>query len=408
MRLILGISLLLFAAWPTQLPGDEAELRWYRGNLHTHSLWSDGNDFPEVICDWYKRNGYQFVALSDHNVLAEGQRWMRLSTVAKRSGGNALKRYRERFGDEWVELRGQDKGREVRLRTLAEYRKRLEEPKRFLLIQGEEITDKFGRLPVHINATNLRELIRPQGGTSVPDVIRRNLRAVTEQSRRLDVPILPHLNHPNFGWAVTAEQLAEVVEERFFEVFNGHPSVRHRGDEKHPGVEHLWDIANTLRLTTHRAPPLYGLATDDAHHYFGPRGAITGRGWVMVRAPRLTPQALIAAMTRGEFYASTGVTLRSVHFDDKSRILKVEIDPAPEANYVTRFIGTRRTAAGADNDPQIGEVFAEVKGPKPTYRLSGDELYVRAMVLSDRPVTAPVWSGQKRQAWTQPVGWRVP
>ena len=25
------------------------EDRRYRGNTHTHSLWSDGNDFPEMI-----------------------------------------------------------------------------------------------------------------------------------------------------------------------------------------------------------------------------------------------------------------------------------------------------------------------------------------------------------------------
>ena len=26
-----------------------AEARWWKGNLHTHSLWSDGDDFPESI-----------------------------------------------------------------------------------------------------------------------------------------------------------------------------------------------------------------------------------------------------------------------------------------------------------------------------------------------------------------------
>src|SRR4051812_44910849 len=45
------------------------EKRWYKGNLHTHSLWSDGDDFPEMIADWYRARGYDFLALSDHNVL---------------------------------------------------------------------------------------------------------------------------------------------------------------------------------------------------------------------------------------------------------------------------------------------------------------------------------------------------
>ena len=48
--------------------------QWYKGNLHTHSYWSDGDEFPEVIMDWYKSNDYQFVALTDHNTLAEGDK----------------------------------------------------------------------------------------------------------------------------------------------------------------------------------------------------------------------------------------------------------------------------------------------------------------------------------------------
>src|SRR5262245_29216773 len=50
-------------------PGDDAAAvvrdarpRWFRGNLHTHSFWSDGNDYPEMIVDWYARHGYQFLA----------------------------------------------------------------------------------------------------------------------------------------------------------------------------------------------------------------------------------------------------------------------------------------------------------------------------------------------------------
>jgi hypothetical protein len=44
---------------------------WQKGNLHTHSLWSDGDDFPEMIIQWYKDNDYQFVALSDHNTVSD-------------------------------------------------------------------------------------------------------------------------------------------------------------------------------------------------------------------------------------------------------------------------------------------------------------------------------------------------
>jgi ABC-type glycerol-3-phosphate transport system substrate-binding protein len=36
-------------------PAADSALRWFKGNLHTHSLWSDGDDYPEMIADWFKR-----------------------------------------------------------------------------------------------------------------------------------------------------------------------------------------------------------------------------------------------------------------------------------------------------------------------------------------------------------------
>src|SRR5688572_875734 len=28
--------------------------QWYRGNLHAHTLWTDGDDYPEMVADWYR------------------------------------------------------------------------------------------------------------------------------------------------------------------------------------------------------------------------------------------------------------------------------------------------------------------------------------------------------------------
>ena len=52
--------------------------RWIKGNLHTQSYWSDGDEFPEMIRDWYKTKGYNFVGLSDHNILAEEDKWIKV------------------------------------------------------------------------------------------------------------------------------------------------------------------------------------------------------------------------------------------------------------------------------------------------------------------------------------------
>ena len=421
----LALGLLLacsLSARPEEIPADPP-LRWWKGNLHTHSLWSDGDDFPEMIAEWYREHGYHFLALSDHNVLAEGMRWIGVAEVEKRAGPQALKEYLGRFGPHWVELRTNDAGaQEVRLKPLSEYRALVEERGRFLMIPSEEISAACEGLPVHLNATNIEEVISPLRGATVRETIEANVRAVEDQARRRGRDILVHLNHPNFGFAITAEDLAAVLSERFFEVYNGHTSVAQLGDGQHASVEYLWDVANTLRLVQFAAPPLFGLATDDSHDYHeGSGDNRSGRGWVMVRARHLTPESLLAAMRRGDFYASTGVTLRAVQYDPQQGLLQVEIEPQGDQRYVTQFIGTladfdpsSRPVTNEAGEPlratrrysaDVGRVLAEVEGPHAQYRLTGQELYVRAVVTSSQPHPDPSYQGQRQHAWTHPVGW---
>lgn len=47
------------------LPFNEPGKFW-RGNLHTHSTRSDGMRSPEAVCRFYRENGYDFIALTDH------------------------------------------------------------------------------------------------------------------------------------------------------------------------------------------------------------------------------------------------------------------------------------------------------------------------------------------------------
>jgi hypothetical protein len=399
-----------------------AKPRWLKGNLHTHSLWSDGNDFPEMIADWYRQNGYQFLALSDHNILSSVEKWIEADLPVRRGGRNAIARCKDRFGGDWIETRrGEGEGAklEVRLRRLDEFRALFEAPDEFLMIQAEEISDAFEGLPLHVNATNLAEVVRPQGGTSVRDVIANNLRAVDAQSERFGRPMLAHLNHPNFYWAITAEDLAAVVDERWFEVYNGHPSVNHLGDETHASVERLWDIANTIRVAELGAPPLWGLAADDSHNYFNATGSTPGRGWVMVRSEELTPDAVVAALRRGDFYASSGVSLSDVRFEGGE--LAVDIEPDGGATFETRFVGTledydatstpvldaegNEVRATRRYSADVGRVLATAAGATARYRLTGRELWVRAVVTSSEAPANPVFEGQRAQAWTQPVGW---
>lgn len=137
----------------------------------------------------------------------------------------------------------------------------------------------------------------------------------------------------------------------------------------------------------------------------------------MVRAGRLDPPSIIAALEAGDFYSTSGVTLRDVRRSGDG--LRIEIEPEDGVTYRTRFIGTRRTfndtrtplvnAAGEKlrvtqrYHGDVGEVLAEVEGPVATYRIRGDELYVRATVSSSRRISNPSRPDETAAAWIQPV-----
>ena len=308
--------------------------KWYKGNTHTHTLNSDGDSSPDEVARWYREHGYHFLVLTDHNFLTSVD------------GLNALM--------------GADE--------------------QFLILPGEEVTDHFGPAPLHINGLLVERKVDPQGGQSVSDVIQRDVNAIRA------VNGVPHINHPNFGWAVTAADLKRVQNDRLFEIWNGHPLVNNEGGGDSPGLEAMWDdILSSGKL-------LYGIAVDDAHNFkrpYDPTASQPGRGWVYVRAPRLDGREIVAALERGDFYASTGMELTDVRFAAGRYTIAVKEErPCSStttaclaSKYRIRFIGRN------------GTTLKEVPGSSASYDVRGDEGYVRAVV----------YESNGKRAWVQPV-----
>lgn len=304
--------------------GPAAAARWYKGNTHTHTLNSDGDSTPDDVVRWYREHGYQFLVLTDHNFLT--------STTALNA------------------LHGADE--------------------KFLVVKGEEVTDQFNGAALHVNGLDINALVPPQGGTSVVDVLQRDVDAI----RKADG--IPHINHPNFRWAITRAELQQIRNNRLFEIFNGHPEVNNLGGGGVPGLEEAWDaiLSSGTRL--------FGLAVDDAHVFKAPGNpnvAGPGRGWVMVRAPRLEPRAIVEALDRGEFYASTGVELSD--YQASAAEMTVKVKATTFSRYRIQFVG------------KGGRILKEAIEPSAIYTIRGDEGYVRARVLESNG----------RMAWCQPV-----
>jgi len=397
---------------------------WFKGNLHTHTLWSDGDAPPETVVHWYRQNGYKFLALSDHNILSEGEKWIDVLDSADTEMWpppftmEKLEELKKEFGASWPELRQKGDTLQMRLKTLKELKDKFEISGEFILIQAEEITDAFENYPVHLNATNLESFIPPQGGSSVFEVMQRNVDAVVQQREDTKRPMFAHVNHPNFGWGIVAEDLIRLEGDPFFEVYNGHPGVRNWGDDAHPGTDRIWDIVLANRL--HRDMGIfYGLATDDAHSYYyinvGKSNA--GRGWVLVYAQSLTAENIVNALIGGNFYSSSGVLLDDIDITEEQ--MKVTIHTESGVSYTTNFIGTPMNADTSSipiSDDQgqpfhvsriysneIGQVLFETNKNPAIYHFKDDELYVRAKIISNRNHPNPYAEGDFEMAWTQPV-----
>ena len=305
-----------------RVPAVSQTLTWYRGNTHTHTNNSfDGESSPAAVTAAYKTLGYNFLFITDHN----------------------------------------------KLTNVDELNAQLGVPGQFLVIKGEEVTDSFNTLPVHLIALNNIGLVAAQHGGSVLSTLQNNLNAIAQAGG------LAIVAHPNFRFGLSDDDLKDFTGTMLFEVYNAHPIVNNYGDATHSSVEAKWDEA----LSSGKL--LYGLAADDEHTLVNPAGPMPGRAWVMVRAASLDADSIMSAMTNGDFYASTGVTLQDYRVSSSG--VTVTVDNNWSESTTIDFIGRN------------GQLLEHSTSNPAVYAFTGHEQYVRAKIVNEY--------GQA--AWTQPI-----
>ena len=256
--------------------------QWYKGNIHTHTTESDGDEDPHKVVNWYRKHGYDFLVLSDHNHL-----------------------------------------------TLLEYGSGRRHFRKPLMVPGEEVSVQIhgGETPVHINGVGISRVVEPIDAGDVVATLQANVDAIVQAGG------VASINHPNFKWAFDHREISRVEGASLLEVFNGHPGVNLYGAPGRPSCEAIWDgVLSAGRV-------IFGVATDDSHNYhdFVPWLSNPGRGWVMVQADELTQEAIVDGLASGRFYASTGVTLTNL--ERSAEGIALEIDQERDFIYTTRFTG---------------------------------------------------------------------
>ncbi len=322
---IRSASLFIIFAIALAIPSfGQAKLKWYKGNTHTHTLNSDGDSMPDDVAKWYRQHGYNFLFITDHEYVT----------------------------------------------NVGPLNDLLGKTDSFLLIGGQEVTDSFERKPHHINALGIAGVVMPNRLPGTVETMQKNINDVRASGG------IAQVNHPNFGWALTAEHLIKLEGYSLLEIHNGHPLVNNLGGGGMPGAEELWDAV----LSSGKA--VYGVADDDSHYFKrigDPNAPTPGQGWVYVRVAELTPTAIVEGLKNGNFYSSTGVELSDYQADEKQ--ITVTVREQVNSKYTIRFIGKN------------GRIQSESKSSPATYKITGNEGYVRAKVLESNG----------KVAWTQPV-----
>jgi len=322
---------------------------WYKGIVHAHANWGVPQlptTSPDVVVRWYREHNYNFVSITDLNYYTPTE------------GLKAL----------------------------------FDAPGRFLVVPGTEASKdpiQPGNKIVDTIGLGVHSAVESPTGDTVSAVLDSEAKAIRRAGG------LPIAAHPNLTYALSAADLAasdKTSSPRFFEVWNTEPGMNNLGGGGKPSTEQIWDEV----LSGGRV--MYGTAVDDCHHFYEfiasreTRSPLSnpGKAWIMVRAPELSVKAIIDAMNRGDFYATTGVVLASyevtstairIGLDDSTRDLGWSLPGANPQLYRTEFIG------------KSGEVLKVDESLKPFYQFSGKELYVRARITSS----------DAQMAWTQPI-----
>ncbi len=271
---------------------------WMRGNLHTHSNFSDGSCSHQQMIDEYAARGYAFLCFTDHDRLTDYHRYEKL------------------------DARG------------------------MVLIPGNEVTAGGPHLS-HINAS---QVLRPfaQRQAVIDNVIGDDSLIV--------------VNHPSMGASFDHFPTLRLKQLRGYhgiEIFNGICGI----DRGSPYALDKWDIILA------EGSRVWGFANDDAHALHD-----IGLGWNVAYIKERSVRGVMEAISRGRFYASTGVVISRIEVDG----MRVRLETENAARIVAIATGGKRVGVADGNAIEV-EIPDRV-------------MYVRF----------ECWGTGEQFAWTQP------
>ena len=251
--------------------------KFYRGNLHTHSTQSDGVLDPEEVCRRYQAEGYDFIALTDHFIGLFN--YPITETTACRNEG-------------------------------------------FTTILAAELHTgamQNGQL-WHLLAAGLPCDFSPP---DAPDFkpVKGSESAASIAQRARDAGAFVAIAHPHWS-RMTEADARSITAAHAVEIYTHGCAVDNDRGESLMVLDYLLNQGRHLNL----------IATDDSHFrnpdHFG--------GWVMVKATKNTPEALLEALKAGQFFSSQGPEIRDIRLSKGA----IEVDCTASVTIVVQGRGS--------------------------------------------------------------------
>ena len=301
--------------------------RFWRGNIHAHSNQSDGALTPADTVAWYRDHGYDFLALTDHFV---------------RRYGSRVTDTRQFRRDGFTTLLGAE----------------LHAPR-----------TAVGNL-WHLVGVGLPLDFEPAApGETGPQLAARAAAAGAFVT----------IAHPAY-YGLTVADIESMPAAHALEIQNGASELAF--EMGHSG--HILDVMMA------RGRRIDAVAADDAHfgHPDFPQVPDHGLAWIHVRSRDNEPDALVAALKAGHFYASEGPELRNVAIDGDAVVV--------ESSPVRKVI----VSGGSERyDCRYGADLTSSRVPLTMFQNGGHEVDP----ILGRYLRVTIVDSAGKRAWTNPI-----
>lgn len=312
---------------------------WYKGNLHSHTINSDGHLTPQESVNLFKQHGYHFLCFSDHDIYTDYSAQFDSEDFCMLPGLEASAILMDAEGKNRLKVHhihgilGTKKMQMEAAAPLFQHKERLTPPVFYGTWEGAMV------------AQRLCDSLRARGCFTT-------------------------YNHPIWS-RVEQEEFIHTKGIDGLEIFN-YNTVNESGT----GYDvTYWDVM--LRKGIY----MNAVATDDNHNE-GLFDDACG-GWIMVNAEKLDHDTIVQAFLDGNYYSSAGPEIYD--WGVKNDTVYVKCSDVSRINFVAgNCVNAGITVMGNEPDESITQA---------EFKLKGNESYVRAECIDAAGKTA----------WTNPI-----